>query len=573
MLLNLLRSFLQQGPARLNRRGLDCRQQGDLRGAEQVLRDAARRFPSDAATAVNLALVLLEQNRGEAGAAELERALVLDPENGAAHCNLANLLRNAGRHAEALNHARRAARATPPVPLARQQFMHALLECCAWDEAHHEAQWLREQCRSGGHDWMRMAAPLTANYLGLDAAASKALASWHAAEAARGVSPVARGRSVIAGDRLRIGYLSADLREHPVGHLMRAGLPLHERSRFEVFAYSYGFDDGGETRRAIAAGVEHFADVASLSDAQTAERIAADGVQVLIDLAGHTSGSRLGILARRPAPVQAHYLGYAATTGADFIDYFVSDPVATPPALAEAFTEKLALAPGCFMLSAGAVDGPSTPPSRSAQGLPEAAMVYSSFTNASRITRDVFGGWMRILQAVPDSVLWLRQSDAQTVLNLRAEAQRCGVDPERLMFAPRVADRAAHITRSALADLSLDTNGWHSGHSTTNELLWAGVPVLTMAGNTFASRVGASLVTAAGLPELVARDAAEYLDIAIRLGRERARCVALKEKLHANRSCALLFDPRRIVAGLESVFTAMWQQHRSGRPPQLIEAK
>lgn len=572
MLLKLLRSFLQPGPARLNRRALEIRQQGDLQGAGQVLRDAARRYPRDAATAVNLALVLLEQNQAAAGAAELERALALEPDNGAAHYNFANLLRNAGRHAEALDHFRRAARATPAVALARQELMFALLDRCDWDEAQREADALREQCRRAAPGWMDAVAPLTANYLQLDPAACKQLASWHAAAAARNIAAVAHTRSAVAGNRLRIGYLSQDFREHPVGHLMRAGLPLHDRSGFEVFAYSYGHDDGGETRRAIAAGVEHFVDIASLSDAQAAEKIAADGVQVLIDLAGHTTGGRLGIPARRPAPVQAHYLGYAGTTGAVFLDYFISDPIATPVEMANQFTEQLALVPGCFMMSAGVMNGASQPPSRAAQGLPENAMVYSSFTNAARITRDVFAGWMQILQAVPGGVLWLRQSDAQVVQNLRAQAQRCGVDPVRLLFAPRVADKAEHMARLALADLSLDTIGWHSGHSTTNELLCAGVPVLTATGATFASRVGVSLVTAAGLPELVARDAAEYIEFAISLGRDRARCVALKEKLKANRNHALLFDPRRVVAGLESVYAEMWRQHQSGQPPRLIEA-
>ena len=258
---------------------------------------------------------------------------------------------------------------------------------------------------------------------------------------------------------------------------------------------------------------------------------------------------------------------------AAFIDYFISDPVATPVEMVDQFTEQLALVPGCFMMSAGVTNSVAQAPSRAAQGLPENAMVYSSFTNAARITRDIFAGWMQILQAVPGSVLWLRQSDAQAVQNLRAEAQRCGVDPVRLLFAPRVADKTEHMARLALADLSLDTIGWHSGHSTTNELLCAGVPVLTATGATFASRVGASLVTAAGLPELVARDAAEYLEIATSLGRDRARCAALKDKLRSNRSHALLFDPRRIVASLETVYTAMWQVRQSGQPPRLIEMK
>ena len=249
-----------------------------------------------------------------------------------------------------LNHFRRAARAAPAVALARQELMFALLDRCEWDEAQREADELREQCRRAAPGWMDAIAPLTANYLALDAAACKQLASWHAAAAAKNISPVARNRAAATGDRLRIAYLSQDFREHPVGHLMRSGLPLHDRNRFEVFVYSYGHDDSSETRRAIAADVENFVDIALLSDAKAAEKMAADGVQILIDLAGHTTGGRLGILARRPAPVQAHYLGYAGTTGAAFIDYFISDPVATPVEMVDQFTEQLALVPGCFMM-------------------------------------------------------------------------------------------------------------------------------------------------------------------------------------------------------------------------------
>jgi predicted O-linked N-acetylglucosamine transferase (SPINDLY family) len=572
MLLKLLRACFQPGAGRMIQRGLALRQQGDLKAAEQFLREAAAKFPRDAVAAINLALVLLEQNHAAAGAAELERALALDPANGTAHYNYANLLRNSGRHADALRHYAQAAEAQPPVTLARQELMFALLEVCAWDDAEREAALLRELCAAPGDGWLNAIAPLTATYLELDDTSCKRVAAWHAAQAARGAAP-ARQTAVADGKRLRIGYISPDFREHPVGHLMRAGLALHDRGRFELFAYSAGYDDNSDCRRGIAASVDHFVDIAALSDAAAANRIAADGVQVLIDLAGHTTGGRLGVLARRPAPVQAHYLGYAATTGAAYIDYFISDAIATPPELADAFTEKIAYVPGCFMLSGGAPAAVAELPTRTSQGLPENATVFSSFANASRITREVFGLWLNILRAVPGSVLWLRQSDPAVVDNLRTAAQLGAIDPARLVFAARVPDKARHMARLALADLSLDTIGWHNGHSTTNELLWAGVPVLTAPGRTFAARVGASLVSAAGLPELVARDQRDYVEIAIRLGRERVLCDALKCKIADNRNHALFFDGRRILAGLEAVLLEMWRQQRNGEPPRPIDTR
>ena len=573
MLLKLLRSCFRPRPDRQIKRGLALRQEGDLRGAERVLREVVEKFPRDAIAAVNLALVLLEQNQAAAGAAELQRALSLEPGNGAAHYNFANLLRVSGRHDEAILHYRQAAQARPVIALARQELMFALLESCAWDAAQAEADLLRAQCNAKAEGWMRAIAPLTATYLALDTAACKQVAAWHASEAARGLQPLPQHASPRAPDDapIRVGYISPDFRDHPVGQLMSSALPLHDRSRFKVFAYSSGPDDRSEVRRSIEHNVDRFVDIAAMSDAEAAAMIAADGVQILIDLAGHTTGGRLGVLARRPAPVQAHYLGYAATTGAAYLDYFITDAVATPPVQAADFTEQLAYVPGCFMLSAGAPAAVAAMPTRASQGLPDDAMVYSNFANASRITREVFHLWMKILQAVPGSVVWLGQSRAAIVNNLRAEAARCGVDTARLVFAGRVASKSEHLARMALADLSLDTIGWHAGHSTTNDTLWAGVPVLTASGRSFASRVGCSLVSAAGQPALIARDENDYLGIATRLGCDREQCANLKRKLAGNTKDALFFDQRRVVAGLEAVYAAMWRQYQAGVPPQRID--
>ncbi len=573
MLRDLLRSLFKPAVARLIGRGLALRERGELPEAERVLREATTRFPHDAVAAVNFALVLLEQHQIPAGAAELERALQLDPTNGAAHYNLANLLRTAGRHDDAIHHYARAAEAQPPVVQARQELMFTLLEVCDWAHAQAEAERLRADCRQQAAGWERAIAPLTATYLELDVAACKQVASWHAAAAARGVTPVHYAGTLNDDTRLRIAYCSPDFRDHPVGQLISAALPLHDRSRFEVLAYSYGADDSSNVRRTIAQSADRFVDVAGMSDADAAAAIAADGVHLLIDLAGHTTGGRLGIAARRPAPVQAHYLGYAGTTGAAYIDYFISDAIATPPELAAAFTEHLACVSGCFMLSGGSPAVGTATPSRAAEGLPEHATVFAAFTNASRITREVFALWLEILRAVPGSVLWLKQANTLTMQNLRAAAQAGGIAAERLHFARRVPEKMDHLARLALADLALDTIIWHNGHSTTNDLLWAGVPVLTTAGSTFASRVGASLLTAAGLPELVARDARDYINIAVRLGNDRAQCAALKQRLSANRSQTLFFDASRIVAGLEAVYLEMWRLHASGTPPQPIEIR
>ncbi len=298
---------------------------------------------------------------------------------------------------------------------------------------------------------------------------------------------------------------------------------LHDRARFEIYAYSYGPDDGSAYRKAIAAGVDHFVDAHAMTDGELAADIAGAGIHVLIDLAGHTTGNRMPVLARRPAPVQAHYLGFAATTGASYVDYFITDRVATPPELAAGFSEKLAYVPHCFMVSDGTDAPDAAGDAGAATEFSADAIVFCNFNNASRITRGDFGAWMEILRDVPQGVLWLQGAGELAVRNLRKEAQACGMDPARIVFAQRVPSKRDHLARLRRADLVLDTIGWHNGHSSTSDALWAGVPVLTVPSQHFAGRVAASLVTAAGLPELVKRDRADYVQAAIELGNDRAR--------------------------------------------------
>ncbi len=546
-------------------RSLALRREGRLRDAEQLLRETADRFPRDAVVATNLGIVLLEQDHGEDGVAWLQRALELDPGFAAAHYNLANIMRASGRRAEAVEHYQAAVDADAGFAHAREELMNCLTEVCDWDRADRVADDLRALiAKEPATQWMRGISPLTALKLGLTPAQVKAVAAYHAADCARGIEPVRRGNVFAAMSsrpaRLRIGYLSRDLRDHAVGHVLSNVFALHDRAQFEIYAFSYGADDGSTYRKAIASGVDHFIDAHAMTDLEIAEAIAAAGIHVLVDLAGHTTGHRMAVLARRPAPVQAHYLGFAATTGAAYLDYFITDKVATPPQLADAFSEKLAYVPHCFMVSDG-TDAPDLADPTATAADPQLApdaMVFCNFNNGSRITRDDFSAWMDALRGVAGSVLWLQGANALTAGHLREAAQAGGVDPARLIFAQRVPTKREHLQRLSRADLMLDTIGWHTGHSTASDALWAGVPVLTVPGEQFANRVAASLATAAGLPELVRHDRADYVQMAVRLGRDRALLAATKRKL-AERA-APFFDTRMRVRDLEAAYLKMWSE-------------
>jgi predicted O-linked N-acetylglucosamine transferase (SPINDLY family) len=565
MLLKLLRSVFRPR-AQANSfvtRSLALRREGRLRDAEQLLRTASAQFPGDAIVATNLGIVLLEQDQGGQGVACLERALEIDPHCAPAHYNLANIMRASGRRDLAIGHYRAAVNADPGFAHVREELMHCLLEVCDWANADRESAALRTMiAHAPAAEWMRGVSPLTAVYLGLEPAQIKAVCAFHAEDCGRGIEPVARNSAIVADDtHLRIGYLSRDFRDHPVGHLLANAFALHDREKFEIYAYSYGPDDGSTYRKTIAEGVDHFVDARTMTDGELATHIAAAGIQVLVDLAGHTTGNRLPVLARRPAPVQAHYLGFAATTGAPFIDYFITDSVATPASLADGFSEKPVPVPHCFMVSDGA-DAPGAADDMGVSPFAQETVVFCNFNNASRITRDDFGSWIEILRGVPDSVLWLRGANDMTVNNLRSAADASGMDPARLIFAQRVPTKRGYLAQLRHADLVLDTIQWHNGHSSTSDALWAGVPVLTVPTQQFAGRIASSLVTAAGLPELVRKDRDDYVRTAIELGNERARLTALKRSLMAR--TAPFFDTRARVRDLEAAYLRMWKDYRDG---------
>jgi protein O-GlcNAc transferase len=375
----------------------------------------------------------------------------------------------------------------------------------------------------------------------------------------------AHNRTTTPKTKMTIGYLSADFRSHAVACLIAELIEKHDRSRFAIHGYSYGRDDGSAIRGRLVRAFDRFVDVSNLSHLQAAQRIAHDEVQVLVDLTGYTRNARTHILALRPAPIQVNYLGYPGTMGASFIDYILVDDYIVPSNQQPSFTEKLVHLPGCYQINDSQREIASCTQSRAECGLPEAGFVFCSFNNNFKITPEMFGVWMTLLKEVPGSVLWLLEGNRFAPANLCREAKKRGVAAERLVFAPH-RSLAEHLARHRLADLFLDTFPYNA-HTTASDALWAGCPVLTMAGETFASRVAASLLSALDLPELITRSLADYQDAALRLARNTGLLVALRERLEASRKESQLFNADWFARNLEKAYSTMWEIYASGEAP------
>ncbi len=369
-----------------------------------------------------------------------------------------------------------------------------------------------------------------------------------------------------SGQRIRLGYMSPDFRIHPVGLLTQDLFRLHDRSRFEVIAYSLAPDDGSDVRRKIVAGVDAFREVAGLSDEVIARRVADDGIDVFVDLAGYTDLARSPVFARRPAGIQVNYLGFAGSLGAEYMDYAIVDAVTCPAGSERYWVEKLVRLPTVFAPSGGSEVPVHPGRQRRELGLPDAGCVFCSFANAYKIDPSIFGTWMRILERVPRACLWLMQSHPDVPLNLRREAQSRGIDPERLLFVAR-EPLPGYLARYQLADLFLDTR-WFNAHTTAMDALRCGVPVLTIAGGTMASRLAASVLSALDLPELIADTLQQYEENAVSLALAPGRLDAVREKLKRNRHRSPLFDLGRRVRELEAAYAEMFVRRQKGLAPE-----
>jgi predicted O-linked N-acetylglucosamine transferase (SPINDLY family) len=560
---------------------------GDFAGAAQVLQREVQAFPDlvNAHLALGVALVQL-QRQEEALAAFLEAAR-LDPGSAEAQSNAGNVLAALGRHDEALAQLRQAAQAQPGladphfnlgVALQRlkrheeaiDSFQAALgiaprmpyalghrlwneLSLCRWDAIGPGSAELRRQVRDAG----LAVAPFTFLALSDDPQEQRLCAELHLRKALPALAaPLWRGERY-RHDRIRVAYLSADFCEHATAYLAAGLFERHDRSRFETVALSYGADDRSPMRSRLARAFDKFVDVRALSDAHAARLLRDMEIDIAVDMKGHTTEARIGILAHRPAPVQVAYLGYPGTSGAGFIDYVLADRFVLPEIERQHWTEKVVYLPDCYQVNdAGRAIAEQTP-TRAEAGLPERAFVFCCFNNSYKILPRMFDAWMRLLRELHGSVLWLLEDNAGARVNLEREARARGVDPSRLVFARRLP-HAGHLARHRLADLFLDTLPCNA-HTGASDALWAGLPLVTCAGSTFAGRVAGSLLHAVGLPELATRSLAEYEALALQLASDRGRLRLLRERLAANRGAAPLFDTERFRQNLESAYRAMWQ--------------
>jgi len=367
-------------------------------------------------------------------------------------------------------------------------------------------------------------------------------------------------------DQIRIGYLSCDFHDHATGHLMRSLFEAHDRSGFVICAYSYGPDDASDYRRKIERDCDRFVDIRTCSAAEAARRIYEDRIDVLIDIKGFTRDNRLEICACRPAPVQVAYLAFPGTSGAAFFDYIITDKVVSPAEHSGFYSEKFAYLPHTYQINDHHQQISENPTARSAWGLPEEGTVFCSFNQTYKIDSEMFSVWMGLLNAVPGSVLWLLQDNPVAEANLRQAVSSQGLDPNRLLFAGKVS-KPEHLERLRHADLVLDTR-IYNGHTTTSDALWAGIPVVTLCGKHFASRVSASLLKAIGLEELIAETAADYRCMALDLVSDPKKLESVKARIWKARRTAPLFDTKGTVRALECAYRAMWNRYLSGAPPE-----
>ncbi|MFC4441980.1 tetratricopeptide repeat protein [Caulobacter henricii] len=550
---DIYRKMLRQDPANaaaMNGLGVLALERRDETAALRLFRRAVAVRPTFFEAHLNLARVLHHGNQLYEALAAAQTAAALRPDAPEIHRLLHTIYSSGGRPDLALPAIRRAHALDPDHPASLPSLVGVKRSSCDWSDFDQEDDRLRDLAATG-----HRLNPFTLLYTRADQAEQQACALVWAGAFELPHEQSFPSRPARSGDRLRLGYLSGDFHDHATSYLTAELFELHDRSRFEVYGYSYGPRDDTPIQARIRASFDHFRDLESFSSRDAAKAIHADQIDILIDLKGYTDRARPQILAYRSAPIQVNYLGFPGTMGASFVDYLIADPVTAPPGTEAYCTERLVRLPDGFQPndSRRAAVGPVPP--RDALGLPSAGFVFCALHAAYKITPAIFDIWMRLVQATPGSVIWLLGMNALQEDNLRREALARGVSDDRIVFAPRVP-HAEHLARLQAADLMLDTLPV-GAFTTASDALWAGLPLLTCLGTTAAGRGGASLVQAAGLPELVTDSLADYEQEAMQLARDPKRLQNLRDRLRQNRSTAPLFDIPRFVRQLEDAYLAM----------------
>ncbi len=488
-----------------------------------------------------------------------DKALALDPGMESAWLGRGRTFRTMQRHGEATQAYAHLLKLNPGRPFAVGTLLHQ--KVCDWDNIRD----LIAKVERGMEEGRPSVEPFCWQAISSDPASMARCAALYASTFPSMLPSPANHPP--AGDKIRIGYVSGDFRSQATSQLLVGVLEKHDSTAFEIYAFDNGRDDGSDTRRRLAAAFREMIPIAELGDDEAAAAIRARRIDILVNLNGYFGDDRNGVFARRPAPIQVNWLGFPGTLGTAYMDYIIADKTVIPEGDTEFFTEKIAWLPHSYQANDDKKPIAETG-SRAEHGLPDGAFVFCCFNNNYKILPEMFARWMRILGRVPGSVLWLLQDNAEAAANLRKQAAAHGMNPERLVFAPRQA-LPQHLARHRLADLFLDTLPCNA-HTTASDALWAGLPLLTCRGTAFCGRVAASLLEAVGLPELIAETPAQYEIMALELAQSPQRLAALRQRLASNRKTQPLFDTAGFARHLEAAYSAMQERRRAGLAPDHI---
>ena len=549
-----------QGPDDLQRLGVSLANLGKLEAAADCFQKLLEIHPDSPEALCGLGNIREMKLALAEAAACYRQAITLRSSYSPAHQGLGIVLLRQGRLAPALAALRTAVSCEPPSAELLSLLDHAMRHACAWEELDVLSRRLIRLVRTASG----CVNPFT--FLCVDSSPKAQLLCSRKWAAAKAPAPCSRKRKFdrhrYDQERITVGYLSADFHEHPTMRLLSQLFAQHHRANFRILGYSFGPDDRSSTRKQVVRSFDRFIDISNASHQEAANRIRDDGVGILVDLKGYTACARPQILALRPAPIQASYLGYPGTTGMRAIDYAIVDRYVVPPAQRSSFSEQLVYLPHSYQANVTARKASSPRPNRRDCGLPETGFVFCCFNASYKLTPQVFDIWMRLLLAVEGSALWLLHSNALATTNLKREAKARGISSRRLVFAPELPNRD-HLARLPLADLYLDTFPYNS-HTLASDALWAGCPLVTCSGQTFASRVAGSVLHAVGLPELVCTSHEQYERLALELARNPERLRAVRRRLQNTRRSVPLFDSEGFTRHLETAFETMWDIFQKG---------
>lgn len=513
----------------------------------------------------NQSNALYELKRLDEALASCDRAIALNPDFAEAYNNRGNILVELNRFDEALASLDKALAIKPDLPYALGLGLLCRMYCCNWDGIDTAFAQIIHAIDLGRNS----IAPFVNLAIPSDLERRQHCARTYVEDKyPASAKPLWQGERY-AHERIRVGYFSSDYKNHPVSHLIAQLIECHDRTRFEILGFSFGPSTTDPWRQRLERAFDRFIDVRTQTDREIATLARELEVDVAIDLNGHTQGARTGIFALRPAPVQVNYLGYPGTLAADYIDYLIADQLVVPQDHRPHYSEKVAYLPHSFLVndSTKAVSDRSF--SRPELGLPVDGFVFCCFNNAYKITPDLFDIWMRLLNLVDGSVIWLSDVGVTAIKSLRCEAEKRGVSPGRLVIAPRMEKLEDHLARIRHADLFLDTF-YYNAHTTASDALWVGLPVLTCLGDTFAGRVAASLLTAVGLPELITHSHTEYESLALQLANQPEQLAAIRQKLAMNITTQPLFNTTLFTKHIEAAYAEMYERYQDNLAPNHI---